>query len=183
MKRLFVLLALVGLLLTGCAEQPVREERESSEQPSQTREQTQFVPGSSSHRETVTEEETPAVSQTKPSPKLSLGRYYSTDENAPLDCVIVESVEGNVVAFSAEFYDVGNIGYATAEFDGNTGSFVWSDEGGYQFAEGTIQILGNGKIRMEIINTNVTASESGVYEYEYFGTERKTVEMPEENLL
>lgn len=99
-----------------------------------------------------------------PSPSIAVGTYASTDPSRPLDSFTVESVEGNEVAFSVSFEE-GVIGYAVAAFTGDVGEFVWSDEGGYQFAEGTILLLGEGRLRLNLVNNNVTASETGVYEF------------------
>ena len=171
MKRiLFAVLAALLLCLAACEEErAVITEPETVSEKSGITAETEEEPV-----ETLPESGAASSGENAPEVReeafvpIAAGTYASADPNRPLDSFTVESVEGNEIGFYVSFQEGGTVGYATAAFTGDVGEFVWSDEGGYQFAEGTILLLDGGRIRLNLVNNNVTASETGVYEFTAF---------------
>lgn len=188
MKRIFLLLLTACLLLSACAKAPVSDKpspdtaaKTGSEQTEQEK-QTEKTGGEQNERA----EETPDVQSEVPTSTtkapvqqapsgVKIGVYYSTDASGKPDNFTVLSMSEGIMEFEAEWYDGALIAYATAEMTGNSGSFVWSDECGYQYAEGNIRLIGTDKIRLELVESNLIEGGASIYEYAYYGTQKKPV--------
>lgn len=171
MKRiLFAVLAALLLCLAACEEERAVEKSPQTEPALSVRrsEKEEEIATEVSENDVTSSGENALEVREEASVPIAAGTYASADPNRPLDSFTVESVEGNEIGFYVSFQEGGTIGYATAAFTGDVGEFVWSDEGGYQFAEGTILLLDGERIRLNLINNNVTASETGVYEFTVF---------------
>lgn len=170
-KILFAVLAAALLLcLAACAEEKTVEKSPQTEPAPSVRrsEKEEEIATELSENDVTSSCENASEVREEVTLPLAAGTYASADPSRPLDSFTVESVEGNEIGFYVNFQEGGTVGYATATFTGNQGEFVWSDEGGYQFAEGTILLLDGGRIRLNLVNNNVTPSETGVYEFAAF---------------
>lgn len=170
-KILFAVLAAALLLcLAACEEEKTVEKSPQTEPAPSVRrsEKAEELATELSENDITSSGENTSEVREEVTLPLAAGTYASADPSRPLDSFTVESVEGNEIGFYVSFQEGGTVGYATATFTGNEGEFVWSDEGGYQFAEGTILLLDGGRIRLNLVNNNVTASETGVYEFAAF---------------